>query len=169
MDETAGEPGLPHLGFVKLPDGRREQVAVQHDEVGGHARRQLSGLTAQADGLGGVGAVCSDGGLEIERLVGREAALHERLRRTPCVLVLDNLEHVVTPAAALVDIGLPDGNGVDLAAELAALPWGPRVVVTSTDRDAGRALAATTDRPALPFIAKEDLAGGELRRLLLGG
>jgi CheY-like chemotaxis protein len=72
------------------------------------------------------------------------------------------------PGAVLVDIGLPDRDGVDLARELDRLPWGPRVVLTSTDRDAGRAITPAADRPALPFIAKEDLAGRELRRLLLG-
>jgi CheY-like chemotaxis protein len=73
------------------------------------------------------------------------------------------------PAAVLVDVDLPDRDGFDLARELEGLPWGPRVVVTSTDRDAGRAFAATTGRPTLPFIAKEDLAGHDLRRLLLEG
>jgi CheY-like chemotaxis protein len=72
------------------------------------------------------------------------------------------------PAAILVDVDLPDRDGIDLAHELDRLPWGPRVVLTSTDRDAARAIAATNGRPALPFIAKEDLAGRELRRLLLG-
>ena len=42
----------------------------------------------------------------------------------------------IRPAAALVDVGLPDGDGVALARELAALPWRPRVVLTSTDADA---------------------------------
>jgi predicted ATPase len=36
-------------------------------------------------------------------VVGGEAALHERLRRAECVLVLDNCEHVVEAAAALAE------------------------------------------------------------------
>jgi DNA-binding NarL/FixJ family response regulator len=40
------------------------------------------------------------------------------------------------PAAALVGIGLPDGDGVALTHALIALPWRPRVVLTSTDPDA---------------------------------
>ena len=40
------------------------------------------------------------------------------------------------PDAALVDIGLPDGDGLALARQLASLPWRPRVVLTSTDADA---------------------------------
>jgi CheY-like chemotaxis protein len=72
------------------------------------------------------------------------------------------------PGAVLVDVDLPDRDGFDLARELDRLPWGPRVVLTSTDRDAGRTIASAEDRPTLPFIAKEDLAGRELRRFLLG-
>jgi CheY-like chemotaxis protein len=72
------------------------------------------------------------------------------------------------PGAILVDVDLPDRDGFDLARDLGRLPWGPRVVVTSTDREAGRAIAPAADGPALPFIAKEELAGSELRQLLLG-
>jgi len=71
------------------------------------------------------------------------------------------------PEAALVDVGLPDREGVDLAYELAELLWRPRVVLTSTDSDAGFALAVFDGRPSLPFIAKEDLANGRLPRLLM--
>jgi two-component system KDP operon response regulator KdpE len=70
------------------------------------------------------------------------------------------------PGAALVDIGLPDREGIDLAYELAALPWAPRVVLTSTDRDAGSALDGHEGRHRLPFVPKEELADGRLRRLL---
>ena len=34
------------------------------------------------------------------------------------------------PNAALVDFGLPDGDGLGLARQLTALPWQPRVVLT---------------------------------------
>jgi CheY-like chemotaxis protein len=70
------------------------------------------------------------------------------------------------PDAALVDVGLPDRDGIDLAYELAALPWRPRVVLMSTDRDAVSAIAAQHEGDALPFVPKEELAGGQLRRLL---
>jgi DNA-binding response OmpR family regulator len=70
------------------------------------------------------------------------------------------------PDAALVDVGLPDRDGIDLAYELSALPWRPRVVLMSTDRDAVSAIAAQHDGDGLPFIPKEELAGGRLRRLL---
>jgi DNA-binding NarL/FixJ family response regulator len=70
------------------------------------------------------------------------------------------------PDCALVDLGLPDREGVDLAYELAELPWRPRVVLTSTDSDAGLALNVPDGRPRLPFIAKENLANGQLASLL---
>lgn len=72
------------------------------------------------------------------------------------------------PQAVLVDIGLPDRDGIDLAYELAGLPWAPRVVLTSTDTDAVSAIAARAGSAKLPFVPKEELASGGLRALLLG-
>ena len=60
------------------------------------------------------------------------------------------------PDAALVDVGLPDGNGIALAQELTALPWPLRVVLTSTDPDA----ASPDDvrrSGAKGFVPKADL------------
>jgi CheY-like chemotaxis protein len=71
------------------------------------------------------------------------------------------------PQAALVDVVLPDGDGVSLAVELAALPWGPRIVLTSNDAEAvSQALARSSGAAA--FIAKEDLPDSRLRALLTG-
>lgn len=72
----------------------------------------------------------------------------------------------VKPDAALVDVGLPDRNGIDLAYDLAALPWGPRVVLMSTNRDAISAINARHARDAFPFVPKEELASDRLRLLL---
>ena len=73
------------------------------------------------------------------------------------------------PEAALVDVGLPDRDGIDLGRELAELPWRPRVVLTSTDRDAVSAIDDLDQSRQLPFVPKEELANGApLRRLLLG-
>jgi DNA-binding NarL/FixJ family response regulator len=71
------------------------------------------------------------------------------------------------PDAALVDIGLPDRDGIDLARELAALPWGPRVVLMSTDKDAINAIATRPGCGELPFVPKEELASGRLADLLV--
>jgi DNA-binding NarL/FixJ family response regulator len=71
------------------------------------------------------------------------------------------------PDAALVDIGLPDGDGIELACDLAALPWRPRIVLTSSDAD-----AASSDDVrrcgAERFVPKAELASVPLLRLLAG-
>jgi CheY-like chemotaxis protein len=71
------------------------------------------------------------------------------------------------PDAVLVDIGLPDQDGIECGVTLAAMPWNPRVVLTSSDGDA---LGADGREGAhgLPFIPKNELASDAMRRLLLG-
>jgi CheY-like chemotaxis protein len=76
--------------------------------------------------------------------------------------------HEKRPEAVLVDVGLPDRDGIDLARHLAALPWSPRAMLTSTDPDAARVVEAQRADGVLPFIAKEDLASGALQRWLAG-
>ena len=71
------------------------------------------------------------------------------------------------PEAALVDFGLPDGDGVTLAAELTALPWRPRVVLTSSDPDSVSS-AMAEQAGAVGFLAKSELTDGPLRRMLTG-
>jgi CheY-like chemotaxis protein len=71
------------------------------------------------------------------------------------------------PDAVLVDVGLPDRNGIDLAYELSQLPWQPRVVLTSSDSDAILALDPNDTRPQLPFLDKENLANDTLQHTLL--
>jgi DNA-binding NarL/FixJ family response regulator len=67
--------------------------------------------------------------------------------------------------AALVDVDLPDRDGITLARELTALPWRPRVVLTSVDAE-----AATPDdvqrSGARAFVHKADLPNGSIHRLL---
>lgn len=71
------------------------------------------------------------------------------------------------PAAILVDVDLPDGNGIALARRLVGLPWQPRVVLTSIDAD-----AATGDdvrrSGASAFVHKANLPNAPLARLLGG-
>jgi CheY-like chemotaxis protein len=71
------------------------------------------------------------------------------------------------PCAALVDVGLPDGDGVTLATELSSLPWAPRIVLTSSDPDAVSPASAVR-AGAVGFVPKEDLASGKLRAMLEG-
>ena len=72
------------------------------------------------------------------------------------------------PSAVLLDVELPDGDGVTLARELVALPWRPRVVLTSIDGD-----ITTTDEArhagARAFVNKADLPNVPLWELLGGG
>jgi DNA-binding NarL/FixJ family response regulator len=71
------------------------------------------------------------------------------------------------PSAVLVDVELPDGDGVVLAGELAALAWHPRVVLTSIDGD----ITTTQDAQragAEAFVNKADLPDAPLARLLGG-
>ena len=65
------------------------------------------------------------------------------------------------PGGILVDLGLPDRAGAELARELLALPWSPRILLTSADADASDA-----GDGALRFVAKEDLPNAPLLALL---
>jgi CheY-like chemotaxis protein len=68
------------------------------------------------------------------------------------------------PEGALVDVGLPDRDGIDLAYELARLPWGPTVVLTSSDADAAGAIGSRPGVPTIPFVPKDKLTNGSLPR-----
>jgi FixJ family two-component response regulator len=84
--------------------------------------------------------------------------------------VADALEAIVRlkPTAVLVDVELPDGDGLALARKLAMLPWRPRIVLTSAYAD----ITTTADAQragALAFVNKTDLPNTPLARLLGGG
>jgi CheY-like chemotaxis protein len=78
-----------------------------------------------------------------------------------------DMVHDVRPDAVLVDVGLPDGDGVTLAGYLAALPWRPRVLLTSTDPDAASGEDVRRSG-AGAFVAKHELPNAPLRDLLAG-
>jgi DNA-binding NarL/FixJ family response regulator len=69
------------------------------------------------------------------------------------------------PEIMLVDVGLPDIDGISLATELSALPWGPRVVLTSVDPDAASGEDVRRSG-ASGFVPKQDLPGSGLDMLL---
>jgi CheY-like chemotaxis protein len=69
------------------------------------------------------------------------------------------------PDSVLVDVGLPDRDGVSLARDLVSLPWRPRVVLTSTDAEA--ATPGDVRRSgAEAFVPKDELPNAALHRLL---
>jgi DNA-binding NarL/FixJ family response regulator len=71
------------------------------------------------------------------------------------------------PSAMLVDVELPDGDGIALTRKLAALPWTPHIVLTSIDGE-----ITTTDEAvsagARAFVNKADLPTVPLAQLLGG-
>ena len=71
------------------------------------------------------------------------------------------------PDTALVDIGLPDGDGFALARELCAMPWPLRVVLVSTDAD-GASGSAARRAGASGFMPKTELSGRAFRQLIEG-
>ena len=69
------------------------------------------------------------------------------------------------PDLALVDVDLPDGNGLELSKQLTAPPWGVRVVLVSVDSDAVTPKDAAA-AGAVGFLPKSDLSCASLRALL---
>jgi CheY-like chemotaxis protein len=69
------------------------------------------------------------------------------------------------PDAVLVDVGLPDSDGIALARELTALPWRPRVVLTSSNAEAATA-SEVRSSGAEAFVPKNELPSAALDDLL---
>jgi DNA-binding NarL/FixJ family response regulator len=74
----------------------------------------------------------------------------------------------VEPTAALVDVELPDGSGFDLAAQLIAMPWRPRVVMTSAQSSDGFTAQARR-AGAEAFVLKDELPRAPLTTWLANG
>jgi DNA-binding NarL/FixJ family response regulator len=138
-------PELAGLGFSLPPAGLpaemmgrvRGSVLVVDDDP---AFRRLAARVLAAFDLGVVGEAAS-----VAAALAAAAALQ--------------------PGGVLVDVGLPDGDGIALAAQLVALPWRPRVVLTSTDAEA--ASAGDVERSgASAFVPKDQLPNAALGELL---
>jgi DNA-binding NarL/FixJ family response regulator len=69
------------------------------------------------------------------------------------------------PDAVLVDVGLPDSDGIALARQLTMLPWRPRVVLTSSNSEAATA-TEVHNSGAEAFVPKNELPGAALDDLL---
>jgi CheY-like chemotaxis protein len=71
----------------------------------------------------------------------------------------------VSPDAALIDVQLPDIDGLALARQLREADGNLRILLTSTDPTLG-APRARVDSGAIPFVAKDKLALTDLAPLL---
>jgi DNA-binding NarL/FixJ family response regulator len=69
------------------------------------------------------------------------------------------------PGVALVDIGLPDGDGFSLTRQLRAKAWVMRVVIFSSDADPANNAAAER-AGAAGFFPKDELLSPALRQLI---
>ena len=108
-----------------------------------------------------------DSGAEFRGLAGRVLATwgHTVVGEAATVGEALLTVELLRPDALLVDIGLPDGDGLELAARLARLPWQPRVMLISTDAD-GADDAAVRRLGIAGFIPKSELPGQAAQRLL---
>lgn len=69
------------------------------------------------------------------------------------------------PAIVLLDIGLPDGDGFDVAERLSSGDDPPAVILVSS-REAAWYRSRLAESPARGFIAKGDLSRGTVEALL---
>ena len=76
-----------------------------------------------------------------------------------------SMANELRPDAALVDVGLPDGDGFGLARQLTGLSWRPRVVLTSVESDIG-SYGSVRSAGAEAFVHKADLPNAPLVQLL---
>lgn len=91
-------------------------------------------------------------------VVGEAGSVGEALERAAAL----------TPDLALVDYGLPDGDGLTLARQLRAMADPPQVVLISSDSD--RATVAETHRAgASGFFLKDEIFDASFRRCVEGG
>jgi DNA-binding NarL/FixJ family response regulator len=71
----------------------------------------------------------------------------------------------LSPDAVLLDVRLPDGDGVSLATTLSASPGRPRILLTSSDQTAV-SVGLLVQSGASGFIPKSELAVSDLDRFL---
>jgi DNA-binding NarL/FixJ family response regulator len=70
----------------------------------------------------------------------------------------------VQPAVVLLDVGLPDIDGLEVAARLTAADGAPAVILTSS-RDAADFLTLVAPSGARGFIPKHELSGAAITAL----
>jgi DNA-binding NarL/FixJ family response regulator len=75
---------------------------------------------------------------------------------------IDELE----PDVVLLDVQLPDGDGIELAAELTGNGGGPAVVLCSSRAPEELGAGGVDSSGARGFIRKDELTGAAIRELL---
>lgn len=88
-------------------------------------------------------------------VVGEAGTVAEALERA----------NALHPEAMLIDVGLPDGDGLRLTTWMCRLAWKPLILLISSDADAATDAEARR-AGAAAFIPKSDISDGELRELL---
>lgn len=147
------------------PVGLRPGIAPARARAGPEARLGLRSVP-QAVLPARIGTILlvedSRHAAEAVRLAARRLGL--RLRRAEDLASARRHLRVYRPDVVLIDLGLPDGTGLDLLAELVGLPTRPRrCVAISADPDArAEALAAG----AQAFVEKPLRLPGDLSALL---
>lgn len=89
-----------------------------------------------------------------------------RIRRADCLRAAHRHLQTYRPAVVIVDLGLPDGSGADLIAELAALPGRSTVVLGTSGDTAGEMLAIAAGADG--FLAKPVESLAVFQNLILG-
>ena len=92
----------------------------------------------------------------------------EVVGEAPDGLAAIELARLLRPEIVLLDIGLPDFDGFEVARQLAAGDAGPAVVLTSS-REAAAYGPRLASSPAVGFIAKDQLSGPALAALVARG
>lgn len=72
------------------------------------------------------------------------------------------------PDLILLDIGLPDTDGFEVA-RLLAVDGPPPLVVLTSSREAGEYGSRLADIDVLGFIPKDEVSGAAIRKLVVGG
>jgi CheY-like chemotaxis protein len=161
MPDLATPISPPHASCVPSPQVHWTLPSGVSGEVSGGVSGALSG------GLSGRAATLmlvedSRHAAEAVRLLARRLGM--RLRRADSLSLARQHLRVYRPDVALIDLGLPDGSGLELIAELAlARPRLRRIVALSADPDAGPEARAAG---ACAFVAKPLRLPGDLAALL---
>ena len=77
-----------------------------------------------------------------------------RIRRADCLASAGKHLSTYRPTVAIVDLGLPDGSGLDLVRTLAAAPEGPEAILATSGVDRAEAEAQALDAGAHAFLPK---------------